>query len=599
MQMLEKSPIALSIELCDDPHLSVAQREEFSMPTMKPILYAVSAALAAVLITTTSALAGSGVGGVFNLGQVNTVDAQSTLSGNPGGSPELKVVSTGSAAAISAETNSTDPNGAAVVGKNTGGGAGLKAIVNAGTPPLVVNSSVRVLNLNADLLDGLDSTGFWKLGGNAGTTPGVDFLGTTDNKALELKVKGQRVLRLEPPARPNATSPNLIGGFSANAVVAGAVGATIAGGGSGAYGANLVSDDYGTVGGGIDNVAGDQDAGGDPTSAGVATVGGGNGNTANGFLSFVGGGYGNTASGPESTVAGGSLNTASGPVGPGLGSTIGGGYQNTASDRNSTVAGGSRNTASGNSSTVAGGSANTASGLQSTVGGGSANTASGPQSTVAGGVGNRASGARSSAAGGEFNIASGDFSFAAGTAAWATQNGSFVWGDDSNFASITSPAANTFTVRASGGIWLGTTSTPAITAGHFIDTSTGAYLSSAGAWTDNSSRLLKHNFRPLDKQAVLDKVARLAIQSWSYKAEKPSVRHIGPTAQDFYSAFGLGLDSKHITTIDEGGVALAAIQGLYRQNKVLQRQNKTLRSQLAAQNSRLSRLEHAFSKLSR
>ena len=33
-------------------------------------------------------------------------------------------------------------------------------------------------------------------------------------------------------------------------------------------------------------------------------------------------------------------------------------------------------------------------------------------------------------------------------------------------------------------------------------------------------------------------------------------------AQDFYAAFGIGPDDKHITTVDEGGVALAAIQGL-------------------------------------
>ncbi|MGP8240136.1 MAG: peptidase S74, partial [Limisphaerales bacterium] len=38
--------------------------------------------------------------------------------------------------------------------------------------------------------------------------------------------------------------------------------------------------------------------------------------------------------------------------------------------------------------------------------------------------------------------------------------------------------------------------------------------------------------------------------------------HLGPMAQDFYAAFSLGADDKHITTIDEGGVALAAIQGL-------------------------------------
>ncbi len=76
--------------------------------------------------------------------------------------------------------------------------------MSAGAPPLAVNSSVKVLNLNADLLDGLDSAGLWKLGGNAGTTPGANFLGTTDNQALELKVNGQRALRIEPD-RPAPT----------------------------------------------------------------------------------------------------------------------------------------------------------------------------------------------------------------------------------------------------------------------------------------------------------------------------------------------------------------------------------------------------------
>ena len=84
------------------------------------------------------------------------------------------------------------------------------------------------------------------------------------------------------------------------------------------------------------------------------------------------------------------------------------------------------------------------------------------------------------------------------------------------------------------------------------------------------------------------------------------MRHIGPMAQDFHSAFGLGLDNKHITTIDEGGVALAAIQGLYRQNRALERENRTmqrenrsLRAQLGAHDARLTKLEQAFSKLSR
>jgi hypothetical protein len=232
------------------------------------------------------------------------------------------------------------------------------------------------------------------------------------------------------------------------------------------------------------------------------------------------------------------------------------------------------------------------------VAGGNGNAAYGEDSVVAGGVQNTATGRASSVVGGEANAASGNYSFAAGFRAKATQQGSFVWGDSTD-SDVTSPGANTFTVRASAGIWLGINSPSSITAGRFIDTSTGAYLSSVGVWTNVSDRALKHDLRPLKTKDVLRRIARMPITSWSYKAEQPGIRHIGPMAQDFYSAFGLGLDDKHITTIDEGGVALAAIQGLYRQNQALQRESRTLRAELGAQNARLTKLEHASSALSR
>ena len=126
----------------------------------------------------------------------------------------------------------------------------------------------------------------WLLTGNAGTTPGTHFLGTTDYKALEIRVNGQRALRLE----PQAESPNLIGGFSQNTVTAGVHGATIGGGGSSSH-ANEVTDDYGTVGGGRHNVAGD--AAGTTSDQVYATVGGGWANWATGESATVGGGYKN------------------------------------------------------------------------------------------------------------------------------------------------------------------------------------------------------------------------------------------------------------------------------------------------------------------
>jgi hypothetical protein len=122
-------------------------------------------------------------------------------------------------------------------------------------PPFTVGSTNKVTNLNGDLLDGLDSSAFWKLGGNSGTSPGANFIGTADNQALEVKVNNTRALRIE----PNASSPNLVGGHSVNFVGAGVVGATIAGGGlSGST--NRVTVNYGTVGGGINNHADGQSA---------------------------------------------------------------------------------------------------------------------------------------------------------------------------------------------------------------------------------------------------------------------------------------------------------------------------------------------------
>ena len=90
-----------------------------------------------------------------------------------------------------------------------------------------------------------DAGSTWSLTGDAGTTPGTNYLGTSDNVALEIKVNATRVLRFE----PNANSPNLIGGYSGNWLTSGVSAATIAGGGFSGF-PNRVTDDFGTVGGG-------------------------------------------------------------------------------------------------------------------------------------------------------------------------------------------------------------------------------------------------------------------------------------------------------------------------------------------------------------
>lgn len=80
-----------------------------------------------------------------------------------------------------------------------------------------------------------------------------------------------------------------------------------------------------------------------------------------------------------------------------------------------------------------------------------------------------------------------------------------------------------------------------------------------------SDRNVKSEFRAVDSDELLSKLATIPMTTWRYNAQDPSIRHIGPMAQDFYAAFGVGEDDKHITTIDADGVALAAIQALARQ----------------------------------
>jgi hypothetical protein len=93
---------------------------------------------------------------------------------------------------------------------------------------------------------------------------------------------------------------------------------------------------------------------------------------------------------------------------------------------------------------------------------------------------------------------------------------------------------------------------------------------------------VKENFTAVSPQDVLSRLNELEITTWNYIAN-PAATHIGPTAQDFYAAFGVGVDEKHISSIDTGGVALAAIQAL---NQQLNEQ-EALIEDLSAENERL------------
>jgi len=91
-------------------------------------------------------------------------------------------------------------------------------------------------------------------------------------------------------------------------------------------------------------------------------------------------------------------------------------------------------------------------------------------------------------------------------------------------------------------------------------------LDTNGNWTattfnPSSDRNIKANFTPVSPRDILARVAALPISRWNF-TNAPAIPHLGPMAQDFYQAFNVGMDDKHIATVDEDGVALAAIQGL-------------------------------------
>jgi hypothetical protein len=92
----------------------------------------------------------------------------------------------------------------------------------------------------------------------------------------------------------------------------------------------------------------------------------------------------------------------------------------------------------------------------------------------------------------------------------------------------------------------------------FLVQSNNTFTFSAGA----SDRSLKTDIEPANAADILLKLVKLPIQSWRYTNEVAGVRHVGPMAQDFKAAFKLGDNELFIGLLDEGGVALAAIQEL-------------------------------------
>jgi hypothetical protein len=107
----------------------------------------------------------------------------------------------------------------------------------------------------------------------------------------------------------------------------------------------------------------------------------------------------------------------------------------------------------------------------------------------------------------------------------------------------------------------------------------------------------KRDFTAVDGGQVLNQLRTMPVSTWSYRTDAAGVRHMGPMAQDFYAAFGLGDDNRHIAALDANGVTLAAVKELDRQLQERDAQISTLKQQNADLEARMAKLEQAVANL--
>jgi hypothetical protein len=166
--------------------------------------------------------------------------------------------------------------------------------------------------------------------------------------------------------------------------------------------------------------------------------------------------------------------------------------------------------------------------------------------------------------------------------------GTFVWSDGSATSSANTfrnTANNEFAARATGGFRFRTN----------LDGTTGCNLpAGSGVFNCTSSRATKENFSLVDGNDVLARLRRVPVSTWNYTSEGRATRHLGPMAEDFYSAFRLGVGNTSIGVQDAVGVSLAAVKAL--DARTLELQQKTeeveqLRARVNTLEQRLAALE--------
>jgi hypothetical protein len=190
-------------------------------------------------------------------------------------------------------------------------------------------------------------------------------------------------------------------------------------------------------------------------------------------------------------------------------------------------------------------------------------------------------GGQGSVALGYRTTANNDYSVAIGyRASNNTHTGTMAMGDESTTDSVRNQADNEFRARYQGGFRFRTStasnSAPGVGGNTGCDLNTGS-----GTFSCSSSRTIKENFRAVSGEQILSAIAATPVSTWNYILEGKAVRHLGPVAEDFHAAFGLG-DSDHAIGLgDIDGVNFAAVQALERRTAEQARQIQSLEQRIA------------------
>ncbi len=360
-------------------------------------------------VTTNATLGGNGTTGSplgINLTNANTWTGTQTFATAIINGGSINSTPIGNTAPSTAVFTTLGATGNTVLGNGgdnttinvTGGELKVNGLTQDNTQGsiLVQDGNGRVYTRSASSLAGASG---WLLTGNAGTTAGTNFLGTTDNQPLELKVNSDRVMRYAPGDASGANSPNLTGGYKTNSISSTGTDGNFIGGGGANNVPNVIADyaDYSAiVGGALNSVGYSADysiiGGGEANEMTIevdhTVIGGGQLNTAYDRHGFIGGGYHNTTG-----TSGSDYNDA-------RYASVVGGYENTASAYKSFVGGGLRNHASGQRSAIVGGQDNKATHQEAFVGAGEKNEAKADNATIGGGYENVVTGSYSAIPGG-------------------------------------------------------------------------------------------------------------------------------------------------------------------------------------------------------